>query len=570
MILICANWKHILYFELLLILMNWKGIMKNGAKLLVECLEAHGVTHIFGIPGGKILPVYDALIGSSIKLVLCRHEQNAAFIAGMYGRLTGKPGVVLVTSGPGVGNLITGLLTATTEGDPIIAIGGCVPRAMQLKATHQSADNLALMEAATKARMEVLVADSIPEVVSNAFRIAVEPHAGAVFINFPQDVGREQTTVKAPHALEPVLSGGASEKAIKEALSKINSAKHPVLLLGQESTRPENCAAIRALIEKAKIPVVSTYQAAGVVPRELLSYFAGRVGLFNNQPADVLLNQSDLVISIGFNPIEYDPEVWNKDNTKSILHINYDRAAIRFGYFPVLELCGDIASTVQKLTESSLPHSALDYKKISQDYLLEIEAGKKHNGMPIHPLRFIYELRNLIDDGVIVACDIGTNYIYMARYFLSFNPHHLLFSNGQQTLGVGLPWAMAAKIVHPDKTIVSISGDGGFLFSAMELETAVREKLHFVHFIWVNGGYGMIKDDELRTFNRTTAISFGNIDTVKFAESFGARGYKVSSADDLAPTIRAALKGDGPVLVEIPIDYRDSPELFGTLHHGID
>lgn len=341
-------------------------------------------------------------------------------------------------------------------------------------------------------------------------------------------------------------------------------------MLGGESSRSDNYIAIRQFIETAKIPVVGTFQAAGVISRELIDYFAGQVGLFKNQPGDILLDESDLIITIGFNQTEYDPEIWNTNGSKNILHINYGPANLRPGYWPILELCGDIACTLNSMKQAIVQHTSMDYQKISFEYLAETEAGKYFNDMPIRPLRFIYELRNIIDDQAIVTSDVGNNYIYMARYFLSFTPHHLLFSNGQQTLGVALPWAIAAKIIYPDKTVVSISGDGGFLFSAMELETAVRLKLHFVHFVWVDGGFGMVRDYEMRHFKRVSAAEFGKVDIVMFAESFGARGYKVSSADQLAPTIRAALAGEGPVLVEIPIDYRDSYKLFEALHEGID
>lgn len=537
--------------------------MKTGAKLLVECLELQGVTHIFAIPGAKIDTVFDALLDSTINVIVCRHEQNAAFMAGMYGQLTGKPGVVLVTSGPGVSNLVTGLLTATTEGSPIIAIGGSVPRAMELKASHQSANNIKLTEAATKASVEVLMANSIPEIIANAFRLAVEPHAGAVFISLPQDVCQEATIVKAAPAIALASFGGAPSLTIAEAAKRINQSKKPVLLLGQESSRLINCTAIRQLIVKAKIPVVSTFQGAGVVSRELLDYFAGRIGLFKNQPGDILLNESDLVISIGFNPAEYDPEIWNGNNNKHILHINYDQAKIRQGYFPVVELCGDIALTIDQLTPLLVAHDVLESKKLSQDYLFEINEGKKYNTMPIHPLRFIYELRNILDDNAIVTVDVGSHYIWMARYFLSYEPHHLLFSNGQQTLGVSLPWVMAAKLVYPDKTVVSISGDGGFLFSAMELETAVREKLHIIHFVWTDGFYDMVKEQQLIKYGRESAVKLGEVDIVKFAESFGAKGYKVTQVDQLAPIIRQALNNDqGPVLVGIPIDYKNNLALF--------
>ncbi len=538
------------------------SVIHNGARLLVECLVKQGVEFVYGVPGAKIDAVFDALLDTKIQLIVCRHEQNAAFMAAAYGRLTGKPGVVLVTSGPGVANLATGLLTATTEGDPIIAIGGNVSRGMKLKASHQNTDNIKLMEAVTKARMEVAVVESIPEIIDNAFRIAARPYAGAVFISLPQDVGLEVTTVQAPDPMPPVVWGGADNALIIQAASFMNNAKNPVLLLGQESSRSINAAAIQALIAKTHIPVICTYQAAGIVSRELLEYFVGRVGLFKNQPGDILLNQSDLVITIGYNPVEYDPEIWDSESDKKIIHINCEPSDVRKGYFPILELPGDIAKTVETLTSKVNVHTSTEYKKLSQGLLDKINTGKTHETMPVHPLRFINELRAILDDEAIVIADVGSNYMWMARYFLSFKPHHLLFSNGQQTLGVALPWAISAKLTYPNKTIVSISGDGGFLFSATELETAVREKLHIVHFVWVDGSYDMVKEQELQKYNRPSGVQLGAVDIAKFAESFGARGYKVNQIDELVPTIKAALAGEGPVLVEIPIDYKDNPELF--------
>lgn len=536
----------------------------NGATLLVACLEKQGVEFIFGIPGAKIDAVFDALVDSSIKLILCRHEQNAAFMAAAYGRLTGKPGVVLVTSGPGVSNLATGLLTATTEGDPIVAIGGNVSRNMRLKASHQNTDNIKLMEAVTKARMEVAVVESIPEIVTNAFRIAAAPHSGAVFISLPQDIGHELTTLKAPDAIPQTLFGSANTDEIARVAAKINQAKNPVLLLGQESSRPDNCAAIRAFIAKTHIATISTYQAAGVVSRELLPYFVGRIGLFKNQPGDILLNQSDLVICVGFNPIEYDPEIWNSDSSKHIIHINYDIAEIRATYHPLIELPGDIAITMNQLASKTTYQSDVTNQHLYQNMLDAVAAGKDHQSMPIHPLRFIHDLRNALGDDAVVVADVGSNYMWMARYFLSFEPHHLLFSNGQQTLGVALPWAMATRLVHPNLPIVSVSGDGGFLFSAMELETAVRENLHFVHFVWVDGSYDMVKEQQLTKYHRPSAVQLGAVNIKQFAESFGAKGYKVENADQLLPIIQQALADKGPVLVEVPIDYSDNPALFET------
>jgi len=455
-----------------------------GAKLLVKCLENMGVKYIFGIPGAKIDAVFDALLDSPIKLIVCRHEQNAAFIAGAYGRITGQPGVVLVTSGPGVSNLATGLLTATTEGDPIVAIGGNVSRSMKLKESHQSTDNIKLMEAVTKARMEVLMAENIPEIVLNAFRIARAPKSGAVFISLPQDVLLEKTGALMSEALPDVGFGSSPEIVIAKAVSAIEKAKKPVLLLGLETSRPENTEAIRRLLSKHKLATVGTYQAAGVISRELLDCFVGRVGLFKNQPGDKVLDEADLVVTVGYNSVEYDPEVWNAKGGKNIIHIDYQAANVHATYLPHLELVGDIAENIKTLAEkisiSEYLKNVNEIRGLQKDLVAKVDSGKNKTGKLMHPLRFIYELRNSMNDDTTIVSDIGTHYMWLARYLFSYNPHHLLFSNGQQTLGVALPWAMATCYARPNSKIISISGDGGFLFSAMELETAVRLKLNVV------------------------------------------------------------------------------------------
>lgn len=548
----------------------------RGADLLIQCLERHGVEYIFGIPGAKVDALYDALLDSNIKLIVCRHEQNAAFIAAAYGRMSGKPGVVLVTSGPGISNLATGLLTATTEGDPIIAIGAGVPRAMQLKQTHQSADNLQLMAAVTKDRCEVLMVDNIPEIIANAFRRALAPRSGAVFISVPQDIALEQTTLSAPKPCPPLLSGSAPPSRLNEAAALIKQAKMPILFLGMEASRPENTASIRALLSKIPLPVISTYQAAGVVSRDLEPLFAGRVGLFKNQPGDKLLDEADLIITLGFDSVEYDPELWNSANNKALIHLDYIPASISACYAPKVELIGDIASTVAELSEllmkqeqglRQLPSlvSALRHELLGQ-----IALGAEQKGSPIHPLRFIHDLRQAIDDKVTVISDIGTHHMWLARYFFSYQPHHLLFSNGQQTLGVGLPWAMAACYARPGSQVISISGDGGFLFSAMELETAVREQLCFVHFVWCDGTYNMVAEQQRMKYGRTSGIDFGAINLVQYAQSFGAQGFLLEDADELIPLLKKVQSIKGPVLVQVTMDYSHNASLFSLLHPVIN
>jgi acetolactate synthase-1/2/3 large subunit len=539
---------------------------KTGAKLFVECLIQEGVDHIFAIPGAKIDALFDALKDSSIKLTLCRHEQNACFQAQSYGRLTGRPGVVLVTSGPGVSNLVTGLLTATTEGDPVIAIGGNVSRDMKLKKSHQSCDNIKLTEGATKSSVEVLMVDTIPEIIQNAFRLAKEPRAGAVFISLPQDISHEMTDIEVIPLVPKPSYGRAPVELFDKACKILAESKSCAILLGLEASRPENVEAIRHFIEKTNLPVVSTYQAAGVISKDLLGNFVGRVGLFKNQPGDELIARSDVIITIGFSSVEYDPEIWNNDgNKRHVIHIDYIKAEIHRTYAPCLELLGDIASNLHELSSKIKIRPAVTedlVKGLQKELYSIINEGHSINTMPVHPLRFIAELKKVVDEQFIITCDVGSNYMWMARYFFTTQPHHLLFSNGQQTLGVALPWALSAKRLFPNKHVISISGDGGFLFSAQELETAVREKLAIVHFVWVDGSYDMVKEQQMMKYHRDCCVDFGKVDFVKFAESFGAYGFKIKDPKDIAPTLEKALKLQGPALIEVPIDYSDNARLF--------
>lgn len=545
----------------------------TGADLLVDCLTRQGVEYIFGIPGAKIDAVFNALADGGPRLILCRHEQNAAFMAGCVGRLTGKPGVVLVTSGPGVSNLGTGLATATTECDPLVAFAGAVPRSMKLKQTHQNLDNVRFGSVVAKNSVEVLVPESIPEVVENAFRAATAPRAGAVFVSLPQDVMTEEVSVSATDPIVAFPPGAAATGGIEQAVAQVNSAEQPVLLLGMEASRPENTNAIRRLLAKYPMATIETFEAAGVLSRELLPYFVGRVGLFRNQPGDKLLQSADLVVTIGFNPVEYDPEVWNAEGRLRIIHINSIPAAISHKYKPLLELTGGLTATIDLLTDSLPRNKEIARKEWIAKLREELDAGMKSSSeyaqMPIHPLRFIRDLQNAVDDNTTVISDVGSHYMWLARHLYCFQPHHLLFSNGQQTLGVALPWAIATTLVRPAEKVISISGDGGFLFSAMELETAVREKSHFVHFVWRDGSYNMVAAQERMKYGRTFGVDFGHVDLVKFADSFGASGMTIGSPEEIIPVLREAQAMDGPVLIDVPIDYSDNAELFElTDAHG--
>ncbi|MED4515008.1 acetolactate synthase AlsS [Bacillus subtilis] len=556
-----------------------KSLVKNrGAELVVDCLVEQGVTHVFGIPGAKIDAVFDALQDKGPEIIVARHEQNAAFMAQAVGRLTGKPGVVLVTSGPGASNLATGLLTANTEGDPVVALAGNVIRADRLKRTHQSLDNAALFQPITKYSVEVQDVKNIPEAVTNAFRIASAGQAGAAFVSFPQDVVNEVTNTKNVRAVAAPKLGPAADDAISAAIAKIQTAKLPVVLVGMKGGRPEAIKAVRKLLKKVQLPFVETYQAAGTLSRDLEDQYFGRIGLFRNQPGDLLLEQADVVLTIGYDPIEYDPKFWNVNGDRTIIHLDEIIADIDHAYQPDLELIGDIPSTINHIEHDAVK---VEFAEREQKILSDLKQYM-HEGEHVpadwksdraHPLEIVKELRNAVDDHVTVTCDIGSHAIWMSRYFRSYEPLTLMISNGMQTLGVALPWAIGASLVKPGEKVVSVSGDGGFLFSAMELETAVRLKAPIVHIVWNDSTYDMVAFQQLKKYNRTSAVDFGNIDIVKYAESFGATGLRVESPDQLADVLRQGMNAEGPVIIDVPVDYSDNinlasdklPKEFGEL-----
>jgi acetolactate synthase-1/2/3 large subunit len=548
------------------------GSPDTGAGLLVKSLEAQGVEYVFGIPGAKIDKVFDALLDSRIKTVVCRHEQNAAFIASGIGRMTSKAGVVLATSGPGCSNLVTGLATATSEGDPVVAIGGSQPSSQRLKQLHQSMDTVNLFRPITKYSVEIDAPASVPEVVANAFRAAESGRPGAAFISAPADLMSATTEAEILTPVAPESIGPADPAAIAAAAALINKASRPVLLLGLLASEARAAQAVRALLAKAQLPAVCTYQGAGIVPREFFHCFGGRVGLFHNQLADALLDASDLVIAVGFYPVEYEPALWNRGRQRNIIHIDPSPVEIDRDYRPQIMLRGDLPVTLLYLTAQLQPRTigadSVRLNEIAHERETFASTAAAANGMPVHPTRLVHELQQVMREDMTVCLDIGSFHIWLARHLYSFRPRQLLFSNGQQTLGVGLPWAIAACLVRPGEKVISISGDGGFLFSATELETAVRLKCNLVHLVWIDGAYDMVKFQAVAKYGRAAGVEFGPVDVVRFAEAFGARGFMIGSPGEIAPTLQKALELQGPVLIGVPVDYRDNGTLMDVVYPG--
>lgn len=547
-----------------------KSEKKYGADAVVESLENLEVEYVFGIPGAKIDRVFDRLVDGGPELIVARHEQNAAFMAAGIGRITGKPGVVIATSGPGASNLATGLVTATAEGDPVLAIGGQVKRADLLKLTHQSMDNAALFEPITKYSAEIQEPENISEVLANAYRAAEGAKQGASFVSIPQDVIDSPIKNKVIAPLQIPKLGPASPVEITLLSQRIKAAKLPIFLLGMRASSPEITEAIRNIVRVSDIPVVETFQGAGIISRELEKSFFGRVGLFRNQPGDMLLKRSDLVITIGYDPIEYEARNWNAESDADIIVIDSTPAEIDQYFQPEKELVGDIAQTLDfllpylkgyKLDDDSTLYLNSLQEKLAQRDIPPVD----ENALYTHPLAVISTLQKLVTDEMTVTVDIGSHYIWMARHFRSYEPRHLLFSNGMQTLGVALPWAIAAALVRPTTQIISVSGDGGFLFSAQELETAVRRKLNIVHLIWNDGRYNMVEFQEEMKYGRSSGVDFGPVDFVKYADAFGAKGLRVTKPSELEKVLKEAFATKGPVIVDIPIDYKDNQALGKTI-----
>jgi len=545
----------------------------TGADIVVRMLEARGTKYVFGVPGAKIDKVFNTLVDSSIQTVVCRHEQNAAFIAGGIGRMTGKAGVAIATSGPGVSNLVTGLATAHSEGDPMVALGGAVSVADRLKSLHQTMDSVSVCKPVTKYAAEVDSPTSTAEVLAAAFRAAESPRPGSAFVSLPTDVMTGETQCKPLGLSSFTEQGRAAEASLREAGRLINSAKTPVVFLGLMASKPKAADAIRAFLNACSIPVIGTFQAAGAISQDLFTYFAGRVGQLANQPADEVLNTADLVLTIGYDAVEYWPSLWNKGRDRTIVHVDVVPAEIENDYDPAVELIGSIEETLSALTPL-LRRPPMDasskalLSRINQEREQMRAEAASLSAIPIHPLRLIAELQDILTPDVTVCSDMGSFSMYLARYLYSFRARQFLVSNGQQTLGVALPWAIAATLVRPQERVLSISGDGGFLFSANELETAVRLKSHLVHMIWIDGTYDMVAEQERIKYNRVSGVDFGPVDPVKYAEAFGATGLRIDRPDQITTTLRKAFDIPGPVLVGVHVDYRQNVKLFEQVYEG--
>ena len=527
----------------------------KASDLFVKALEAEGVEYIFGIPGEENLDLLESLRTSTIKLILTRHEQGAGFMAATYGRLTGKVGVCLATLGPGATNLVTPAAYAQLGAMPMLMITGQKPIKTSKQGRFQVIDIVDMMRPITKFTAQVVSGDRIPSMVREAFRLAHEERPGAVHIELPEDIAVETTT-------QPLLSPSltrrpiAEYKAIANAIDMIEQATSPLLLIGAGANRKLTAKMLREFVDKTSIPFVTTQMGKGVL-NESDPRFAGNTALSDNDFVHRAIERADLIINVGHDVVEK-PPFFMHHNGKKVIHINFESAAVDPVYFPQAEVIGDIANSVWQIKEGIEPQETwkLDfYKDVHEAYVQHRAEAENDCRFPILPERFVRDIRKVMPDEGIVTLDNGVYKIWFARNYPAYHPNTLLLDNALASMGAGLPSAIAAKLVKPDVPVLSVCGDGGFMMNSQEIETAVRLKLDLVVIILRDDAYGMIKWKQAHmTFNEF-GLDYRNPDFVKYAQSYGAKGWRVDSADILIPMVESCLNNPGVHVIDCPVDY---------------
>lgn len=530
----------------------------NTAELLVQCLENEGVEYIFGLPGEENLHILEALKHSSIQFITTRHEQGAAFMADVYGRLTGKAGVCLSTLGPGATNLMTGVADANLDGAPLVAITGQVGTDRMHIESHQYLDLVAMFAPVTKWNKQIVRPGITPEVIRKAFKIAQSEKPGAVHIDLPENIAA------MPVAGEPLQKDSkektyASYRSLNSAAMAISKAKNPMILAGNGAIRAHAHEALTEFATRLNIPVVNTFMGKGIIPyTHPLSLWT--FGLQKRDLISCAFDNIDLVIAVGYDLIEFSPKRWNPNGSLPIIHVGMTPAEIDSSYIPLAEVVGDISDSLNEIAKRSdreglpTPEAAKLRTEIRADY----DYYAKDAGFPIKPQKLIHDLRQVMGPEDIVISDVGAHKMWMARHYHCDSPNTCLISNGFAAMGIAIPGAIAAKLVHPDKKVVAVTGDGGFMMNCQELETALRVGTPFVTLIFNDNGYGLIEWKQVDQFGESTFVKFSNPDFVKFAESMGLKGYRVTSAEDLIPTLKTALEQDVPAVIDCPVDYEEN------------
>ena len=538
----------------------------KASDLFVRCLEAEGVEYIFGVPGEENADVMISLLDSTIQFVVTRHEQGAAFMADVYGRLTGRPAVCLGTLGPGATNLLTGVGDANMDRAPLIVVTGQAATTRLHKESHQAMDLVAVFEQCVKWGTSIMHPDSIPEIVRKAFRIATTDKFGACHIDLPENVAHMETLAR-PIQPQPVLRSAPNPDAIQRAAQIIRDAEFPVLLTGNGVFRNEATTELRAFAEATGIPAVNTFMGkGGVPPSSPLCLFT--VGLGSRDYPAVALERADCVISVGFDMVEYHPKAWNRGNEKKIVHIDMSPAEIDENYRTGAEVVGEIGVSLDALREALEGVSAPDperYRDLRQAMVDDFSEHDADQGFPLKPQRILADVRKALDDDDTILSDVGAHKMWIARYVQTESPNTIMISNGWCSMGFALPGAIGAKLARPGRKALAICGDGGVMMNIQDLETAVRLGTHIVVMVWTDSQYGLIKWKQQAAYGKYSNIDFTNPDWMKLADAFGMAGFKVEKADDLPGALEDAFSCGRSALIEVPVDYSENMKLTRSL-----
>ncbi len=549
----------------------------KASDLFVKCLEAEGVTHIFGVPGEENADVMISLNSSPIEFILCRHEQAAAFMADTYGRLTGKAGVCLGTLGPGATNLVTGVADANMDRAPLVCIIGQGSTRRLHKESHQNMDSIAMFEPITKWSTTIAHEANIPEVVRKAFKLAEAEKPGATLIELPENIAKNSID---DQPIEPKRTRrpGADHKAVAEAVELILASKDPMIIAGNGAVRKRAAAQLHRLARNTGIGVVNTFMGKGAVPRDD-EHCMFTIGLGVKDHIAHAIDKCDVIISVGYDLVEYAPSLWNNTPGKKIIHIDFWPAEIDADYPVEVDIAGDIADALWQINErlegdhqDKLPlYNIQDRAALRQTIYDDLNAEKDDQSFPMKPQKILCDVRDYLGPDDILLSDVGAHKMWISRYYQCDTPNTCLISNGFCTMGFALPGAMGAKIAHPDRKVMAISGDAGFLMNVQDIETAVRYGINFVCIVWADEEYGLIKWKQQAAFDGNhSELAFSNPDFEMLAKAFGAWGKNVASPEELVAAIDEGFKQPGPAIIGVPVDYAENMKLtkrLGDLDH---
>lgn len=541
--------------------------MTTAAELFIRCLENEGVDRIFGIAGEENLYVMDALRSSNIEFITVRHEQGAAFMADVHGRLTGKAGVCLATLGPGATNLITGFADANMDRSPVVAIAGQGATTRMHKESHQILDLVNLFRPISKYSVEILEPDIIPELVRKAFKDAQAEKPGGAFISFPENISGEIFDDEVlPLKVQSPFTPDAPDVKIQQAAELIDAAKFPLIMAGNGVIRNHATDALITFAEALNIPVAQTFMAKGSIPfSHPLSL--GSVGLQAHDYVACGFDRADVVICIGYDMVEYHPHLWHPNKEKKIIHIDLNYAEVDAHYILEAGVLGDISNSLTRIAAQTKKTHAGKTNNLKGIIMEELDDYAMDESYPLKPQKILFDTRKVLADEDILISDVGAHKMWIARLYRAERPNTCIISNGFASMGIGVPGAIAAKMAYPQKNVLTITGDAGFMMNSQEIETALRYNVAIVIMIWNDSEYGLIKWHQERRFGHSNNISFNNPDFVKYAESFGAKGYRVERAQDLQGALERAFADNTVVIIDVAVDYSENMKLTQKLGH---